>query len=145
MNDREQFLTDFLGLPVGGLLSALPFSAWEVTRSTEVNLPEMEIWYEFERHGVQVICNEDERVRTIFLHQGDGEALVAVPFPMTREEVLGHYGTPSKSGDAVRLPVLGDRGAWDRFSRPGVVIHVQYLVDRDAIDMVTFMRPDSVP
>lgn len=51
----------------------------------------------------------------------------------------------SRTGPAVRLPVLGDRGAWDRFSRDDASIHVQYRLDRDAIDMITLMRLDTVP
>ena len=86
-----------------------------------------------------------ERIRTIFLHRGDGEALSEVPFSGGRREVLARFGTPSKSGAPVRIPVLGDRGAWDRFSLPTVSLHFQYRLDRDEIDMITLMCADAVP
>lgn len=145
MSERDEVLVSFLGAPVGELLRSPPFSAWHVSRSTEEDLPKKEIWYEFEGHGVEVICDEEERIRTIFLHRGDGEALAGVPFTSNRRQVLDYYGIPTKSGEAVRIPVLGDRGAWDRFCRQGAVVHIQYLLDRDEIDMVTYMRPDYVP
>jgi hypothetical protein len=138
-------LAHFLGAPVNELLAAPPFSAWNATRSIEEDLPKREIWYEFEGHGVDVICDENERIRTIFLHRGDGEVLSEISFSSDRRKVLERFGPPTQSGATVRIPVLGERGAWDRFTLPSASLHVQYRADRDEIDMVTLMRPDSVP
>ena len=138
-------LAAYLGAHVSDLLGIPPFSGWEVTRSTEADLPKIEVWYEFKGHGVEVICDEDERIRTIFLHRGDGEALSEVAFSLSRREVLERYGSPSKSGAPVQFPGLSDRGAWDRFTLPTASIHFQYLLDRDEIDMITLMRHDAVP
>ena len=138
-------LADYLGAHVNELLAMPPFSGWDATRSTEEDLPKKEVWYEFEGHGVEVICDEAERIRTIFLHRGDGESLAEIPFSISRREVLERFGAPAKSGAPVRIPVLGDRGAWDRFTLPTASIHVQYRIDRDEIDMITLMRPDAVP
>jgi hypothetical protein len=138
-------LINYLGADVSELLAIPPFSGWEVTRSTEEDLPKKEVWYEFEGHGVEVICDEAERIQTIFLNRGDGEALAEVPFSLSRREVVERYGCPGKSGAAVRIPALGDYGAWDRFTLPAASIHVQYRLDRDEIDMITLMCPDAVP
>lgn len=138
-------LANYLGFDVSELLAIPPLSGWEVTKSIEEDLPKKEVWYEFEGRGVEVICDETERIRTIFLHRGDGEALSEVPFSLSRREVLERYGSPSKSGAAVRLPVLGDRGAWDRFALPAGTIHFQYRLDRDEIEMITLIRRDAVP
>jgi len=139
-------LADYLGAHVSDLLAIPPFSGWEVTRSVEEDLPEKEVRYEFEGHGVDVICDATEHIRTIFLRSGDGEALSDIPFALSRKEVLKRLGSPSKSGAAVRLPVLGDKGAWDRFATlPAGSVHVQYRLDRDEIDMVTLMRRDAEP
>jgi hypothetical protein len=124
---------------VRDLLAVPPFSGWTVTRSLDEDLPEKEVRYEFEGHGVEVLCDEAERIRTIFLHRGDGEALSEVAFSLGRRQVLDRFGFPSKSGAAVRLPVLGDKGTWDRFSFPAGSIHFQYRLDRDEIEMVTLM------
>jgi hypothetical protein len=138
-------LLDYLGSHVTELLAQPPFSGWDAKRSTEEDLPKAEVWYEFEGRGVEVICDEVERIRTIFLHRGDGEALSELPFSISRREVLERFGAPSKSGDRVRIPALGDRGAWDRFTLPTASIHVQYRLDCDEIDMITLMHPDAVP
>jgi hypothetical protein len=137
-------LSDYLGRPVGELLRAEPFSGWRPVRSVETE-PKPEVWYEFEGHGVEVICDGFDRIQTVFLHRGDGESLVEVPFAMTRQQVLERFGTPARSGGAVRIPGLGDRGAWDRFILPQGTLHVQYHVERDEIDMITLMHPDAVP
>ena len=138
-------LADCLGAKMSELLAMPPFSEWKVTRSTEADLPTKEVWHEFEGHGVELICDESERVRTIFLHRGDGEALSGIAFSLSRRQVLERYGIPSKSGPPVQLPVLGERGAWDRFALPTATIHVQYRPDCDEIDMITLMRPDAAP
>lgn len=142
---KNMKLTDYLGADVRKLLKVAPFSGWEVIRSIEQDLPKKEIWYEFEGRGVEVICDEDDRIRTIFLRRGDGELLSEISFSLSRREVLERYGAPSKSGCATRIPALGDQGAWDRFTLPMGSIHVQYHLDRDEIDMITVMRADAVP
>jgi hypothetical protein len=80
-----------------------------------------------------------------YASQKGGEALSEVAFSLSRREVLNRFGSASKSGAAVRVPVLGDRGAWDRFTLPAGSIHVQYRLDRDEIDMITLMCRDAEP
>jgi hypothetical protein len=138
-------LAEYLGVRASKLLTSQPFCRWSVKRSMESDLPEKEVYYEFEDHGVDVICDEDERVRTIFLHAGVDESLSSIPFTSHRKEVLELLGPPSKSGVASRSPVLGESGPWDRFSLGGMAIHVQYRVDSDEIELITLMRADVVP
>jgi hypothetical protein len=142
---HEMKLAKYLGVHVSRLLASEPFSGWPLRRSLEDDLPEKEVWYEFEDHGVQVICDEDESIRTIFLHAGVDESLSEISFALRRKEVLARFGAPSKSGAATRHPVLSESGAWDRFILGTMTIHVQYRVDSDEIDMITLMRPDAVP
>jgi len=54
-------------------------------------------------------------------------------------------GSPSKSGAAVTIRALGNKGAWDRFDSPDASIHIRYCLDRDEIEMVTLMHPNAVP
>ncbi len=138
-------LTNYLGAPVSTLLASEPFSKWLVRRSIESDLPRKEVWYEFDGRGVEVICDEDETIRTIFLHTGVDQSLSDIPLTLTRQEVLERFGCPSASGPPMRHPVLGESGAWDRFSSAASTIHIQYRVGVDAIDMITLLRPDAVP
>lgn len=137
-------MANYLGCEMGELLKAQPFSEWNVTRSVE-HEPRMEIWYEFVEHGIEVTCDGFDRIQTVFLHRGEGESLAGIPFSMSRREALERFGRPAKSGGAVRIPSLGVRGPWDRFLLAQGVLHVQYCIDRDEIDMITLMRPDAVP
>ena len=116
-------LANYLGVDIEELLKIPPFLGWKVTRSVEQD-PKTEVWYEFEAHGVEVICDGADRIQTIFLHRGDGEALAGVPFALSRQDVLERFGVPARSGGAVRIPVLGDRGAWDRFTLPAGSLHI---------------------
>jgi len=137
-------LTEYLGRAASELLKAEPFSRWHVV-CTKENDPKPEICYEFDGHGVEVICDRFDRVQTVFVHRGQGESLVDFPFAMGRRQVLERLGTPEKSGRAGQIPVLGNFGAWDLFRLPRFSLHVQYRVDRDEIDMITLMVPDAVP
>jgi hypothetical protein len=137
-------LSDYLGANVSRLLASEPFSQWRFTRSVE-DLPRKEVWYEFLDRNVEVICDEDELVRTIFVHAGADPALVAIPFWLTRQQVLDRFGIPYESGAPVRDPVLGTYGPWDRFISEMSTIHVEYRTDADAIKLITLMRRDAVP
>lgn len=146
MTTPEPRLAAFLGRHIRELLAADPFAGWPMRRSLEEEgLPRKEVWYEFDGRGVEVICDEDERIRSIFLHRGGGEVVSDLSFALSRQRVLDHFGPAGCSGPVTRIPVLGDRGAWDRFIREDAVVHVQYRLDRDAIDQITLMRPDAVP
>ena len=52
-------------------------------------MPKTEIRYEFEGRGVEVICDDAERVQTIFLRRGEGESLSELPFQyrLDRDEI----------------------------------------------------------
>ena len=138
-------LADYLGAHSSELLASEPFSAWAFRRTVESELPEIEVWYEFDGRGVEVICDEDERIQTIFLHAGGEESLSDVPFRLSRRQVRELFGPPSASGGPVRHAVLGESGAWDRFSSATRTIHIQYRVDADKIELVTLIRPDAIP
>jgi hypothetical protein len=136
-------LRRYLGIGIADLLRAQPFASWRAVRSVERD-PRTEIRYDFPGHGVEVICDEADCVRTIFLHRGGGECLVDIPFRIGRAQVLSRMGGPAKSGQPVCLPGIGKRGAWDRFTLEDCLIHVQYCLGRDEVDMVTIMRKDAV-
>jgi len=139
----------YVGSYVSELLQGEPFKHWPVERSVDDDLDEILINYIFDGHGLSVICDNDERIRTVFLHADDygsfREPAFEIPFSTSREGVLKHFGTPSKSGGKFTDPVLGEYGGWDRFSLPYVTIHVEYKPDADEIKLITLMRNDVVP
>jgi len=138
-------MADYLGVHASKLLASEPFCGWAVTRSVERDLPRTEVWYEFDGHGVEVICDEDESIRTIFFHAGVHQWLSDLPFALRRKDIISRFGPPSKSGAATRHPVLGESGPWDRFILGNGTVHFLYRVDSDQIDRITLMRQDAIP
>jgi len=93
-----------------------------------------------------IVCDDDEKIDTIFI---ESEKLrrdfLGIPFSFSRNDVLSTFGSPSKSGEARRDPILGEYGPWDRFDEAHHSIHVSYEAHADRIRMVTLMRADVVP
>jgi hypothetical protein len=143
-------LANYLGKPVSVLLADRPFCDWKFKRSVESAVHPPRVDYEFENHGMDVICDRrGERVNTIFIYaNGDrrfAEGVEDFPFDLCRGEVLSRLGSPEKSGEPRKSPYLGELGPWDRFARSGYVIHVRYHFSHDEVCVITLMRADVVP
>ncbi|MEM7248717.1 MAG: hypothetical protein AAF533_25530 [Acidobacteriota bacterium] len=138
-------LAEYLGRPAAALLEAEPFCAWGVRRTVDGGQPSTEVRYELEGDHVELLCDQDESVRSIFLRPGVDESLSEISFSSRREAVRERFGVPETSGEPHHDPILGDYGAWDRFDMGLAAIHFQYRPDSDGIAMITLMRPDVVP
>lgn len=137
-------LTRYLGKPFSDFLSCPPFSTWSFTRSEEEDLPRVEVRYECPEHGVALVCDATEEVRTIFLRPA-AEAFVSdANFAMKRGDAARQFGPPTRGRGPFRHPFLGDKGAWDRWEFPDWTLHFQYAAD-DTVEMITLMRPDATP
>jgi len=93
--------------------------------------------------------DEQDKVSSIFIYSDESrrycEGVEDLKMTSSREEVRAVFGAPSNSGEGLNYPVLGEYGAWDRFSREGFAIHIEYRVNSDVISKVTLMRDDVVP
>lgn len=142
-------ISQYLGKHVSSILQTPPFNQWPFERSTEDELEEPIVQYVFKGHAMALRCDRNEKISVIFLraekHNKLDENIFEIPFVWTREQVLKHFGTPSKSGAPVTHSVLGEYGVWDRFSRPSYAIHVEYRTDRDEIKRITLMQNAEVP
>lgn len=142
-------LANYLGNPASTMLEALPFKLWPFEKSFEEDLTEPIIHYVFPQHGLELRCDREDNISTIFLYSdefdGFNDGLLEIPFSFSRQQVQELLGTPSKSGSRISDSILGEYGAWDRFARPGYAIHVQYQVDVDRIKKITLIRADVVP
>jgi hypothetical protein len=141
--------SEYLGNHVSRMLGKAPFKDWPVERSFEDCLEEPITHYVFKKHGLELRCDSEDNISAIFLsaddHGGFDEALFEIPFSSSRAQVQEHFGRPSKSGGKLSDPVLGEYGAWDRFTRKGNVIHIEYRPDSDRIRKITLIRSDVVP
>jgi hypothetical protein len=142
-------LANYLDRPASVMLAEPPFKNWDYERSIDTDLEEIRIDYVFAQNGVDFICDVNDEIRTIFLYFDEDrqfvEGLQDLPFTFTRKKVLDRLGVPSKSSKGFIDPILGVAGPWDRFTRNGFVIHVEYHPSADTIIKITLMRPDVVP
>jgi hypothetical protein len=149
MSLTTKTLANYLGNDISLILADLPFKNWTFNKSYENDLEEPRIDYIFPQNGMDLICDADDRLTTIFLYADETrcfkEDLLDLPFSLTRKQVIECLGPPSKSGGPINDPVLGECGSWDRFARSEYSIHVEFRVDADRIKMVTLMRADVVP
>jgi hypothetical protein len=149
MSLTTKSLAEYLGRPASIVLSAFPFKDWKFEKSVENDLDETVIDYVFPENGVDFTCDGDDKVSVIILFSNDqrrfDEDLLDVPFSLNRQQVVELLGSASKSGGRRTHPILGESGAWDRFSRPGYSIHIEYQVDENSIKKITLMRADVVP
>ncbi|MEQ8846796.1 hypothetical protein [Botrimarina sp.] len=144
-------MTEYLGQPISKMLEIEPFKSWPVQRIVEDDFEERLVQYVFEDSGLEVQCDGDDRVRAIFMysekHGGFDESLLDFSLASSREQVLAHLGTPSRSGEKMRDPIIGECGAWDRFdyTEPDLSAHFEYELDGRGISKFTLMRGDVVP
>lgn len=144
-----RILASYLGRDASILLDATPFKNWTFEKSVEDDLEESLIDYVFAQHGMDFVCDGDDKVNSIFLYFDESrcfnEDIRDLPFDSGRQEIIARLGAPSKSGEKMSDPILGEYGAWDRFTRSGYAVHVEYRLDADVIKKITLMRADVVP
>ena len=140
-------LAEYLGESISGFLEVEPFKNWKLERFVEDDLADLEFSYAFLGKPIEVICDRNELISTIFLfaESSDGFNFSEFPFSSTRVQLRQRLGEPSKSGEKSVSPVLGPSGAWDRFAQEDFTIHIEYRTDSNAVCKVTLMRNDVVP
>jgi hypothetical protein len=144
MTSTIKTLASYLGKPASVMLVAPPFVSWVSEKSVNDDEEGYSVDYFFPQNGLEVRCDGDERIKTIFL-SSDGCRFVDISPSSTRLDIMERFGPPSKSGIGVNDPVLGEYGPWDRFKKVDHTIHAEYRVGSNRIRMITLMRPDVVP
>ena len=135
----------YLGRSASDLLGDKPFASWPFERSVETELEEPEVYYVFDGHGLRLTCDSQEVVRSIFIHQDFDTTLVELPFDLTRGDLLRTYGQPAKSGEALKDPILGEYGGWDRYHLDNYFVHFQFEPGENSVSMITLMLDTFAP
>jgi hypothetical protein len=142
-------LANYLGGEASILLADPPFNNWIFEKSFENDLEKPLIDYVFSQDGMDFVCDGEDKVNSIFLYSDESrcfkEDVQDLPLTSSRQEVIARLGSPSKSGGRISDPILGEYGVWDRFTRSGYSIHVEFRLDEDVIKKITLMRADAVP
>lgn len=103
--------------------------------------------------GMAFVTPEDRVVSMVFVYCTpiEGFEPYGGPLPhglktaMGRDQVRSLLGWPERSGEPSRLPVLGDKPAWDRFEVAEGRLHVSYRLGSPGISMLTLMTAESAP
>lgn len=147
----DMAMTQFLGKHISELLGTSPFAEWPFRTSAIDQEEEHLISYVFEENGMEIKCDSNRRIETIFLHAeelgGFDESLLDFLFTNPREHVREHLGTPSRCREGFTDETLGKFGPWDRYdyADPNFSAHFQYTTSGTGIKMFTLMRGDVVP
>jgi hypothetical protein len=78
MTLTTETLAQYLGGTASSMLANPPFKNWTFKRSVETDLEKPRIGYNFAQEGMDVTCNEDEKLecipllRRIAMFQGNG-------------------------------------------------------------------------
>jgi len=138
----------FLGTRFLELRNREPFKNLQLERDVDLESDPPEVRYCLGKNVVEVLCDLDETVTTIFLHTSQYKdfCLSEIPFTSSRIEVAHLIGfKPTYCGERMIDPDLGKCGAWDRFDLRDCSIHVQFKYGSDVIELITLMRPDVAP
>lgn len=144
-------MVKYIGENISKLLDTKPFANWKFERFVEDDdMLEPGVDYIFYGHGLEVNCNDNDYIRTIFLHSdsygGTDKSLVDIPFSFTREKVLKYFNMPpERSKEGFVDPILGEIGGHDRFRLSDALVHIQYKPKIDEIKTITFMKEDAFP
>jgi hypothetical protein len=103
--------------------------------------------------GGYQFCHTDGRVNTLFVYLASKEEFQAFRRPLiaglsagaTRTNVRQALGQPTRSGEPCTLPILGPRGAWDRYDGESVCLHFAYTDQEERVQLITVMTADIAP
>lgn len=145
-------LVGLLGIDFDALgKSALVLSLNEQPTTKQI---EDRIYLKFVDAGIAFdIETADGKVAAIFLYseglegykQFSGALPEGISFSSSRSNLQSHIGKPSASGGGQIIQPFGKTNVWDRFDRENYCLHVRYADDEASINLVTLMRPESVP
>lgn len=89
-------------------------------------------YYSFTKDGIELICDSQDRIKTVFIFSGSdhygsyiGELPMNLRLSDSRIEVNRKLGKPSASGVDTE-GILGNIPMWDKFYLPTYSLHVEY-------------------
>ena len=140
-------IANYLGKDSDTILSDVPFKNWKYKKTIENGLKQPQFDYVFTDARMDFVSDFQDKISSIFLYYDESRTFCVdvKDLILNRNGIIELFGSPSKCGDGLDDPVLGVYGAWNRFSRSGYAIHVEYRVNSNTVDKITLMRADVVP
>jgi len=103
--------------------------------------------------GGYLLSHSDGRINTLFVflvptdefQTFNGSLIAGLSPASSRSDVRRTLGRPERSGEAKTLPILGRKGAFDRYVRGLVLLHFEYTEPDERIRQITAMAADTAP
>jgi hypothetical protein len=120
---------------------------------SKTELIEDRFYMEMPASGIVFIAGLDGRVATIQLYAEGyqdykgfaGELPEGISFTDDRRGIRARLGQPAASGGGTVIQFFGKAPSWDRFDRDSYSLHIQYVEGDGSINLVSLLRPDSIP
>jgi len=133
-------------------VSELPF-VLALNEAGQAKMVHDRLYLEYPNSGIAFDADLDGRVTSVFLYtegfQGNkgfaGELPEGISFTDNRRLIHSRLGQPSASGGGTIIQFFGKAPKWDRFDRASYSLHIQYGDGYETVDLVSLMRPDSIP
>lgn len=95
--------------------------------------------------GVSLVLLDNDRVGVIQMHgaghegfaQFAGDVPGGIAFAMSRSQIRQLLGTPDRHGEKQKVPVLGDKPAWDNYLIDGMRVHVEYTLTGQSVQLIS--------
>jgi hypothetical protein len=97
--------------------------------------------------GVSLVLPDHVHVGVVQLHAEGHEGFAGyvgripggITLTMSRDEIRRKLGLPKKSGEAKRVPILGQKPAWDSYAIGSMHLHVQYSMNGSRVQLVSLI------
>jgi hypothetical protein len=139
----------YIGAPLAKLLQDPHLAGWQHQSEVEDDLPDSIVCVSFPGKGLEVQCNLDQTIRSIFLSLDGPDAIDAALSPLdpalSRRQVRKRLGPTERSGEGHQHAILGTFGPFDRFLLTNALMHVEFHADADKMTLITFVCPSIAP
>lgn len=103
--------------------------------------------------GGYLLSHSGGRVNTLFVflvptdeyRAFSAQLIAGLSSSSSREDVRLAFGLPARSGESQTLPILGRKGAWDRYDQRSLCIHFEYTEPEERVRQITVMTADTAP
>jgi hypothetical protein len=103
--------------------------------------------------GGYLLLHTAGRINTLFVflvptdeyEAFSSELIAGLTRSSTRTDVRRTFGLPALSGEAQVVPMLGRKGAWDRYNQASLCVHFEYTEPEERVRQITVMTADTAP
>lgn len=74
-----------------------------------------------------------------------GPLITGISAGSKRQDIRRVLGSPEKSGEAKAIPILGRKGAWDRYAHDGLYLHFEFTDPDEHLRQITVMDASIAP